>query len=260
MRAAARRTTFQNSSCEPVGSSCGLLDAAAASCLPQTLWRVQLRYEPSARAWPGFQQRRTRSFWGGIAGGMLVSETEPIVVGSVGGLVDVVTQMTAERHQLWYRGHGLAEWDVLPSIWRGYTPDDERNLTNRFRSRAAIRYSPSPGYDASARWLSLMQHYGLPTRLLDWTRSPLIAAYFALEGRPAAAGGATGQDAVIWVLDPYLLNMREGFRALTPSIDAHMCEEMLSPAFTDNKSENGKVLAAMASETDLRMFVQQGCF
>jgi hypothetical protein len=37
-------------------------------------------------------------------------------------------------------------------------------------------------------------------------------------------------------------------------------QEILAPAFTDSKSETGQVMAVMAAETDLRMFVQQGCF
>ena len=45
-----------------------------------------------------------------------------------------------------------------------------------------------------------------------------------------------------------------------PAIDARMCKRMLLPAFTDDSEENHKILAAMASETDMRMFVQQGCF
>lgn len=181
------------------------------------------------------------------------------MVGSVGELVDVIMALSSGG-VLWYRGHAKLSWDVLPSVWRGYSPAEERNLTNRFRSRAAIRYSPAPGYDAYAGWLSLMQHYGLPTRLLDWTRSPLIAMYFALEDcLPIDLEGGDG-DAVIWALYPHRLNEREGLPAITPSIEAHMCTEMLRPAFSDYGTENGKVLAVMAAEIDTRMFVQQGCF
>lgn len=192
--------------------------------------------------------------------GSITSEVEPVYVTTVGELVSAVTDMSDGRYVLWYRGHSQASWDVLPSIWRGYAPAEERNLTNRFRSRASIRYSPAPDYDATASWLALMQHYGLPTRLLDWTRSPLIAAYFAMAAAPPGNSRRDDEDAAIWVLHPEILNARQGFRAVTPPIDAHMCGSMLWPAFSDNAQENDKVLAVMSSETDLRMFVQQGCF
>jgi len=171
----------------------------------------------------------------------IISEREPLHITSVAELIAAVVDMSASDHILWYRGHRMASWDVLPSIRRGDSIPEERNLTNRFRSRAAIRYSATPEYDASAGWLSLMQHYGLPTRLLDWTRSPLVAAYFALE-QDMPRGSSRNDDAVLWVLWPHLLNIHEGFGSITPSIDAHMCEEMLAPAFTEGSRKTIRYL------------------
>jgi hypothetical protein len=194
-----------------------------------------------------------------VSDSKLASEVAPVYVTSIGELVEVVTGMAVEGHVLWYRGHASADWDVLPSIWRRYSAAEERNLTNRFRSRAAIRYSSAPVYQARTSWLSLMQHYGLPTRLLDWTRSPLIAAYFALE-QSSSGSAADCTDAAIWVLWPHRLNASQGFQPVTPSIDAYLCGKMIEPAFIDSATENDKILAAMSAETDMRIFVQQGCF
>jgi hypothetical protein len=184
---------------------------------------------------------------------------------SVGELVEFIAKrLSADRAAdesgiFWFRGHRKRAWPVLPTIWRDYDKDAERNFTNRFCVRAATRHQSLPSYDQDALWLSLMQHYGLPTRLLDWTRSPLVAAYFALE-HYIFDRTRQPEDAVIWMLDPHVLNKSEGFADFTPSIEAHMCASMISAAFTHNVQENFKVLAVMAAENDLRMFIQQGCF
>jgi len=58
---------------------------------------------------------------------------------------------------------------------------EERDLLFRFQQQAHlyVRHPPSAGNLSS--WFALMQHHGPPTRFLDWTKSPYVAAYFALQ-------------------------------------------------------------------------------
>ena len=184
----------------------------------------------------------------------------PTTVTTVSEFIECIkAEIESNNSILWFRGHRDCSWEVQPTVWRDYDKDGERNLTNRFTARAGTRYGPLPDYNEPAAWLSLMQHYGLPTRLLDWSRSPLVALYFAVE-KYILEKGADPIDASIWVLQPHRLNENEGHGDITPSITAHMCEPMASPAFTTRGAENNKVMAAMAAESDMRMFIQQGCF
>ena len=108
-----------------------------------------------------------------------------------------------------FRGHSSPNHRLQPGLHRfasglRYTDYDEKNFYYEFRARAGALLNP--GFSS---WdvLFLMQHHGVPTRLLDWTESFATALYFALEG--------AASDVDVWMLDPYDLNRQV---ANTPDI------------------------------------------
>ncbi|MDY6911081.1 MAG: FRG domain-containing protein, partial [Chloroflexota bacterium] len=73
---------------------------------------------------------------------------------------------------LWWRGQSVSEWDLIPSLYRGSQYEYEQTLVNTFMNKGKCRHPSTPTHDDYVGWLFLMQHYRLPTRLLDWTLSP----------------------------------------------------------------------------------------
>jgi hypothetical protein len=84
-----------------------------------------------------------------------------------------------------YRGHGAASFRLRPKVGRLLPPDNstETVVNEALMLELFRRQSPSRIEIADANdWelLAIAQHHGLATRLLDWTRSPLAALYFAV--------------------------------------------------------------------------------
>ena len=172
------------------------------------------------------------------------------------------TSRVRKEHEgaVWYRGEENSELPLLPSIQRSEKRiGQERFLANEFYIRAKQILEDAPDRRNYAVWVSLMQHHGLPTRMLDWTRSPLVAAFFATEHFKKLPG----QDSCIWVLVPNLLNIREGFGDCIYPLDANTSQEMLRPAFkhlNHNPKLTDKILCCYSVEKNLRMYSQQSCF
>lgn len=80
-----------------------------------------------------------------------------------------------------YRGVRSASYQLIPKVGRlpKYDAALEEDLLRLFRIHATPYLVSNP--INHWEWLAIAQHHGLPTRLLDWTRNPLVAAYFAVE-------------------------------------------------------------------------------
>jgi hypothetical protein len=92
-----------------------------------------------------------------------------------------------------YRGHADSNWMLTSTLDRelegNVDPSNYKKVEdfylNLFESKYHIYNDVEHEPKSKLGWLSVMQHYGAPTRLLDFTESPYIALYFALEGYAA---------------------------------------------------------------------------
>ncbi|MGX8009175.1 FRG domain-containing protein [Mesorhizobium sp. ORM8.1] len=138
----------------------------------------------------------------------------PVVEKEVGGIEGLLTEVLNIRssipagHFIWFRGARLDSHQLLPKIMRdGRAVDDvferEKRLLTRFRQRS-LAYWPAGYPQNDWEHLFAMQHYGVPTRLLDWSENLFVAAHFAFSN---FSEGDAGQP-VIWCVDPVLWNRK----------------------------------------------------
>src|ERR1039457_4572965 len=159
---------------------------------------------------------------------------------------------------LWCRGHDDLGYDLVPSALR-YPTEDLRNtalnLMADFRRLGEIKLSRPPRWDEEFRWVQLAQHYGVPTRLLDWTESPIVALYFASQN-PKVDGG-------VYVMNPVDLN-RASFpsrpRILDQHQDSKILEQYLRLTGSTSPKKKLKTVAINPVWNSERLIAQKGVF
>ncbi|RBA30395.1 hypothetical protein DQ226_17350 [Dietzia maris] len=128
---------------------------------------------------------------------------------SVADLVERLQKVAIPTTELWFRGHGAESWDLQPSVYRSFEhAKNESAMLARFRQEAAAAGQPF-AFDQWG-WVIYAQHHGIPTRLLDWSLSPLVALYFASLSEKLKNGEDSGEDGTFYILRPTDLNKEAG--------------------------------------------------
>lgn len=179
----------------------------------------------------------------------------------------------------WFRGQTDDRQSPVPAVFRRFNTREEGRydeywLSAIFRNRAPAFGETPENRDDLDKWLFLMQHVGIPTRLLDWTESALAALFFAVNNLKKATNPA------IWMLNPVALNhvslgFDEGLHEEAVKSDTDCYPNtwskgsksyenirlaFLHPAERNNCRPSHKPLAIQLTYCHPRMSAQKGCF
>jgi hypothetical protein len=169
----------------------------------------------------------------------------------------------------WFRGQQRASWGLRPKLLRecgSYQrikeDEVEDEIREEFASRAPILSETPIAGSNPWDWYFQMQHFGAPTRLLDWTEGAQIALYFAVRDNPGF------YDAGVWALDPYELNRRAiGREEVIPPSDSGVNErdlKLLGPWLPERFARDTRPpvmpIAVYPTHVTRRISTQRSCF
>lgn len=173
--------------------------------------------------------------------------------------------------ELWYRGQAETNFDLLPTITRKrnglqLNPLFETVFLSKFKSLAIpfverLPAFPLPnGTTTYWSWLFMLRHYGLPARILDWSRDALTGLFFATD--PEDTSLKKGIDASVWVLNPVTLNKAFKFHSFLkpgyiPNVEEESFNRLFGPESTNHRP---KAAAAIGPLNTTRIVAQRGTF
>ncbi len=152
-------------------------------------------------------------------------------------------------------GQWNATWDLVPSSLRGAKLNYyEREMSRDFRLQAGSFLRDTPADEIE--WMFLMQHYGLPTRLLDWSESHLTALYFAVSNHWEAT------DATVWVTRPAIMNFVFHGEVTITTLENPLLEgyRIGAPHHRIRRIDASYPIALRPSKNSTRLIAQKGGF
>jgi hypothetical protein len=164
--------------------------------------------------------------------------------------------------QFVFRGQASNEWGLKTSIERAtekylndfdWTMYFENQIIERFKSRAH-QYIQSPPKDQdSIEWLSIIQHYGGPTRLLDFTESFYIASFFAID--------SALEDSCVWAINEITLGNSSWLKTgIELRHDLNKLIEYAQGYISFDSDGKDLVLSIAPSRLNERLAIQKGKF
>jgi hypothetical protein len=157
----------------------------------------------------------------------------------------------------WFRGHPESNRSLTPAALRPPTViarQSALDLMADFKRIAETKLARLPDANDEFNWAQIAQHYGLPTRLLDWTESATTALYFACL-KPAF-------DGIVFVINPGELNRFGGLsepRILDPQSDRELILRFLRSGPREGKRRRYPIAVNPVWGSE-RIIVQRGTF
>lgn len=156
---------------------------------------------------------------------------------------------------VWFRGHADESWKLQPYFLRLKNPPSEMNYIKKFKQSGTLLLDPKP--NSLLDWLLIMQHHGMPTRLLDWSESPLVATYFCVNQH-------LDKNATLWMLRPVELNKISNvvpdYKYDIPSIEDNILQTYTPESLASERTSKLLPIAAIFPRNNQRMQAQQGVF